>query len=130
MDKIDFIAKYRAEGFNCAQVVLSALSDYTGLDYKDTLAIAAGFGGGVRCGEICGAISGAVMAIGMAFPFTDGNDIEAKQKIADLTKLFISEFKDVYVNVRCEDIKGAGPSCGDYIAAAVEIAEEIILNNR
>ena len=53
-----------AQGFNCAQCVLSALGDYTGMDEKTALAISAGFGGGVRCGEICGAVSGAVMALG------------------------------------------------------------------
>ena len=130
MDLFKKTEKYRADGFNCAQAVLCALSEYTGLDDKTALAISAGFGGGVRCGEVCGAISGAIMALGLAFPFVDGNDSDAKNKIAELTKKFIAEFKDDYGCVRCEDIKGAGPSCGDYIKTAVEIAEEIILNNR
>lgn len=131
MDNITEKAReYNKKGFNCAQAVFCALSEYTGLDEKTALAVSAGFGGGVRCGEICGALSGAVMALGMAFPFNDCDDIEAKQKIADLTRRFIAEFKDEYSRVRCEDIKGAGPSCGDYIAAAAEIAEEIILDNK
>ena len=42
-------------GFNCAQSVLGALGEYTGLDEATALSVACGFGGGVSCGEICGA---------------------------------------------------------------------------
>ena len=65
---------------------LRLLGRYTGLDEKTALAVSGGFGGGVRCGEICGAVSGAVMAMGLAFPFNDGDDAQAKAKIAKLTE--------------------------------------------
>ena len=61
-------------GYNCAQSVLAALGSYTGLNEKTALAVSGGFGGGVRCGEICGAASGAVMALGLAFPYADGEN--------------------------------------------------------
>ena len=77
---------WHKKGYNCAQTVLAACSELTGLDEKTALAISAGFGGGLRSGEVCGAISGAVMAVGMAYPFTDGSDAESKQKIAELAK--------------------------------------------
>ena len=57
---------YHDNGFNCAQSVLAALQEETGLDESTAKRVAAGFGGGVRCGEICGSISGAVMAFGLA----------------------------------------------------------------
>ena len=66
MDIKEKAEKLHKSGFNCAQSVLGACGEYTGLDDNTALAVSAGFGGGVRSGEICGAISGAVMAIGMA----------------------------------------------------------------
>ena len=37
-------AQYHAQGFNCAQSVLAACGEYTGLDEKSALAIAGGLG--------------------------------------------------------------------------------------
>ena len=45
---------YHNSGCNCAQSVLAALQEETGLDENTAKRVAAGFGGGVRCGEICG----------------------------------------------------------------------------
>ncbi len=50
---------YHNSGCNCAQSVLAALQEETGLDENTAKRVAAGFGGGVRCGEICGSITGA-----------------------------------------------------------------------
>ena len=69
-----------SQGFNCAQAVLGALGDYTGLDEKTALALTAGFGGGVRCGEICGAASGAVMALGLHYPWNDPEDAAGRAR--------------------------------------------------
>ena len=41
---------YHDNGFNCAQSVLAALQEETGLDESTAKRVAAGFGGGVRCG--------------------------------------------------------------------------------
>ena len=57
---------YHTNGCNCAQSVLMALQNETGLDEDTSRRVATGFGGGVRCGEICGSITGAVMAFGLA----------------------------------------------------------------
>ena len=62
---------YHDNGFNCAQSVLAALQEETGLDESTAKRVAAGFGGGVRCGEICGSITGAVMAFGRAADHTE-----------------------------------------------------------
>ena len=80
----DTALEYHLNGYNCAQSVLAACRDYYDIDEKTALAISAGFGGGVRSGEICGAISGAVMAAGLACPFNDAQDTEAKKKIATI----------------------------------------------
>ncbi len=123
-------ARLHKSGFNCAQSVLCACGKYTGLDDKTALAVSAGFGGGVRCGEICGAISGAVMAVGLAYPFADSADSEAKKRIAELTKKCTADFKDKYGCVRCIELKTAGVSCDALIGHGAELAENIINANK
>lgn len=121
---------YHKAGFNCAQSVLLACNEYTGLDDNTALAISAGFGGGLRSGEVCGAISGAVMALGLVFPFTDAEDAEAKAKIAELAKNCVSKCKEEYPCVRCVELKANDVNCGQIIGRMAEIAEEMILKER
>ena len=116
---------WHKKGYNCAQAVIAACSDLTGLDEKTALAISAGFGGGLRSGEVCGAISGAVMAVGMAYPFTDGSDAEAKQKIAELAKQCVAAAAEKYGKVRCAELKG-NIDCNEIICFMAETAEKII----
>lgn len=110
-------------GFNCAQSVLGALEDYTGLDRKTALAVSGGFGGGVRCGEICGALSGAVMALGMKAPYVDGEDAQARSRIAKLTMAMTRDFARQFGCVRCQDLKMNRIPCDELIAWAAENAE-------
>lgn len=116
-------------GFNCAQSVLCACCEYTGLENKTALAISGGFGGGVRCGEICGAISGAVMAVGMAYQYTDGGDANARSLIAEKTCEAVNAFRDKYGCVRCVELKEKKVSCAGLIEFGAEIAE-IIINKK
>lgn len=116
-------------GYNCAQSVLAALGSYTGLDEKTALSVSGGFGGGVRCGEICGAASGAVMALGLAFPYANGEDGEAKAKIAKLTMAMNRGFIRQFGCIRCQDLKSNGVPCDELIAWAAQHAEEIIKEN-
>ena len=116
-------------GYNCAQSVLAALGSYTGLDEKTALAVSGGFGGGVRCGEICGAASGAVMALGLAFPYANGEDAEAKAKIAKLSMAMNRDFIKQFGCIRCQDLKRSGVPCDELIAWAAQHAEEIIKEN-
>jgi C_GCAxxG_C_C family probable redox protein len=117
-------------GFNCAQSVLAALGSYTGMEEKTALALSGGFGGGVRCGEICGAASGAVMALGLAFPYADGEDAEAKSRIAKLTMKMNRDFLKEFGCIRCQDLKRNGIPCDELIAWAAAHAEEIIQENK
>ncbi len=94
------------KGYNCAQAVLASLCDLTGLDEETSLAVAGGFGGGMRAAEVCGAVSGAVMAIGLCFPSTDGNDAKAKENIAALTRQFHRRFREKNETITCRGLLG------------------------
>lgn len=133
MSSIDIAEKateFHMRGYNCAQSVLAACGEYTGLDEETALAISAGFGGGLRSGEICGAISGGVMAAGMACPFSDSEDIEAKQKIAAIATRLVRCCREQFGAVRCVDLKASGVSCGEIIKEMARATESAILENR
>lgn len=115
-------------GFNCAQSVLMACEEYTGMDEALAAAIASSFGGGMRCGEACGAVSGALMAIGLCCPVY--GDAAAKALNTKITEGFTSEFKSRFNNIRCADLKRDGISCDEFIAAAAELAEKTIKENK
>lgn len=121
--------RLRSCGYNCAQSVLAALGSYTSLDVKTALSVSGGFGGGVRCGEICGAASGAVMALGLAFPYVNGEDAEAKTRISKLTLAMNRDFVKQFGCIRCQDLKRSGIPCEELIAWAARHAEEIIKEN-
>ena len=125
MDIREKALDYHKKGYNCAQAVIAACSELTGLDEKTALAISAGFGGGLRSGEVCGAISGAVMALGMAYPFVDGSDAEAKQKIAELAKQCVAAAAEKYGKVRCSELKG-NIDCNEIICFMAETVEKMI----
>ena len=117
-----------AQGFNCAQCVLCALGSYTGLDEKTALALAAGFGGGVRCGEICGAVSGAVMALGLADPWNDAQDTAGKARITKQTIALTKAFTQAHGCIRCVDLKRAGVPCDELIAWATAKGKDMLQN--
>ena len=65
---MDHAEKARAlflEGYNCAQAVLCAFDDMTGLDRETSARLASSFGGGMgRMREVCGTVSGALLVLG------------------------------------------------------------------
>lgn len=111
------------EGYNCAQCVLLACGEYTGLDEKTAIAVSAPFGGGMRCGEMCGAVSGGLMAVGL------NRGAAKKDAVAAMAKRLSAEFKERMGCLRCQDLKRAGVSCDSCIACGAEIAEKIIKDN-
>ncbi len=99
---------------NCAQSVLLAFKDKTGMD--DTLSknISMPFGGGLgRQGEVCGAVSGMCMVLGAA------NILPNDQKSAySITREVCNEFTSRHGSIVCREIlrnaKLATPPNADY----------------
>lgn len=107
-------------GLNCAQSVLLANSDYTGLDREIATRVSCGFGGGVRSGEVCGCISGAVMALGCR-----GSQTET----AELAKEAVAAFREEHGCVRCDDLQekyGGKTKCDEMIAFAADMTAKIM----
>lgn len=112
-------------GFNCAQSVLGALGNYTGLDEETAMSVAGGFGGGVSCGEICGAAAGAVMALGLVCPYSSEDPL-ARAKVRKLSAEFNRQFRECFGCIRCIDLKRNGKPCAELIEYAAELAEKTI----
>ena len=75
---MDHAEKARAlflEGYNCAQAVMCAFDDLTGLDRETSARLACSFGGGMgRMREVCGTVSGALLVLGQLCGYSDPKD--------------------------------------------------------
>ena len=116
-------------GFNCAQSVLAAFCDVTGLTEQDALILGGGFGGGFGCGAVCGAACGAVMALGYLFPFCDTGDMEKKTLVKKAAQQFCRQFRETFGNLDCRDLlRSTAPErkCADYIDWSVMTVEQML----
>lgn len=93
------------EGYNCAQAVVCAFEDVTGLDRALSAKLASSFGGGMgRMREVCGSVSGALMVLGMVLGYDDPKDPEAKKQHYRLVQEFAARFKRVNSSIVCREL--------------------------
>ena len=126
---------YHTNGCNCAQSVLMALQNETGLDEDTSRRVATGFGGGVRCGGICGAVSAPVLILGASCP-----DPSDRPHTTKLTKEFESRFAERFHRLDCRELLpaqdlepselaqelAAGDHCGLLIVTAAGILSDML----
>ena len=125
--------QYHQDGFNCAQSVVGAFQDLLGMDEKQAMAMAGGFGGGV-------------LVLGLLTPHTDSADKEGKRRIYAVAKEFRSRFEAVFGLTRCGELLKARPGvternsasaclgvtahCDNMIVTAVELVEQMLAEER
>ena len=99
-------------GCNCAQAVLVAFSDLTGLDTDTAKKISCGFGGGIgRLREVCGAVSGMVMAVGLLYGYTDpGKNDASKKAHYALVQELAGKFREENGSIICRELLDNPPS--------------------
>ncbi len=102
------------QGYNCAQAVLCAFGDVTGLEQKTAAALASSFGGGLgRMREVCGAVSGAAMALGTVTGGYAPDDRDAKKAHYALVREFCARFKEQNGSIICRELlSGANAIAG------------------
>lgn len=99
--------EYFRQGYNCAQSVLLAFQDVTGLTAVQSATFASGFGGGMgRLREVCGAVSGMIFIAGALSPFTDPSDKEAKKDCYTLVQEFAEAFRKENGSIVCRELLG------------------------
>ena len=98
-------------GYNCAQAVLVAFSDLTGLDADFSAKFASSFGGGMgRMRHVCGAVSGMLMVAGLLYGYeTPGDDVSKKEHYTRVQYL-AGRFREEVGSIVCREILKNPPS--------------------
>ena len=119
-ERIETAKTWHEKGMNCTQSILLACRDLTGLSDEQSVAIASGFGGGMRCGSICGGISGVMMVLGMQYPAVDAASRQFHHKIV---KEFQHRFQEQFGYLNCRELLAEKELHG------TPIAEEVCCGN-
>lgn len=105
--RVDRALKNFANGFNCAQAVLSAYSRELGLKPPQGHRVSQAFGAGIaRMAGPCGAVTGALMVIGLKHGKTEAKDEAAKEKTYSLAQEFVRRFKAKHGSLTCLGLLG------------------------
>ena len=105
MDHAEQAGKLFLEGYNCAQAVVCAFSDVTGLDEKSAARLSSSFGGGMgRLREVCGTVSGARLVLGILYGYDDPKDYEAKKAHYQLVQEFARRFREINGTIICREL--------------------------
>ena len=136
-------------GYGCAQSVLLAYADLTGLDETTLAKLGSSFGGGMgRLREVCGGVTGAFAVLGLVCGYDDPADKEGKSRhyadIRELARRFTERSRGGSIVCR-EILKNAGLSgekggeaeartaeyyqkrpCPDLVALAAEVLGEML----
>ena len=142
MTRVELANEYHKKGYNCAQSVLAAFSNLTGLSEQASFDIGGGFVAGAGTGELCGAISGAVMTLGLVTPVDTTDPVGSKKRTMALSKELQKRFSEKFGALRCQDLlknkfapddttpvakaMGLTGHCDIMIVTAVEIVEEML----
>ncbi len=99
------------QGYNCAQSVVVAFCDVTGLEEDFAARMASSFGGGMgRLREVCGAVSGMLMVLGLLYGYdTPGDDVSKKRLYTEVQEL-AGKFREEVGSIVCREILKNPPS--------------------
>ena len=146
MNHPEYAAELFLKGYNCAQAVLIAFGDLTGLDEKTSARFVSGFGGGFgRLREVCGAVSGMVAAMSILYGYDSPDDNENKKGCYALVQDLAGQFRQRCGSIICREILKNPPSdpvpsprteayyasrpCARMVYTAASLLEEYLKNN-
>ena len=115
MDHSNRAADLFLRGSNCAQAVLLAFSDVTGLDEKIAATLSSSFGGGMgRLREVCGAVSGMLMVAGLLYGYDDPGEKDCRKKEHyQRVQHLAGQFREEVGSIVCREILKNPPSTPD-----------------
>ena len=139
--------QYFEEGYNCAQAVLLAFCDETGLSHEQAASLASTFGGGMgRMREVCGAVSAMFMIEGLVEGYSDPKAKEEKSEVYARVRALADRFREKNHSIICRDLiidtetsPGIEPEertkeyyerrpCGCYVEDAAKLIAEALNN--
>ena len=111
MDHGEYAAELFLRGYNCAQSVVVAFCDVTGLEPDFSARMASSFGGGMgRMREVCGAVSGMLMVAGLVYGYETAGDDVSKKKHYALVQNLAGKFRQEVGSIVCREILKNPPS--------------------
>ncbi|MCM1320078.1 MAG: C-GCAxxG-C-C family protein [Muribaculaceae bacterium] len=121
-ERIERAETFRAQGYNCAQSVIMAFPDITGLSDEQALKLSIGLGGGCGAGELCGVVSAMALIRGMLSP---GGPKDKGSVYADMKALH-DDFIRRFGSCICRELKvpGRPVPCNDLIYTGIEMLHE------
>lgn len=99
-------------GCNCAQSIVVAYCDVTGLDRPFASRLSSSFGGGMgRMREVCGAVSGMLMVAGILYGYDQPGAGDAnKRSHYRLVQELAGQFREEVGSIVCREILNNPPS--------------------
>jgi len=92
-------------GYNCAQAIMVAFADVTGLEEAYAAKMISSFGGGMgRLREVCGAVSGMFAVVGLLYGYDSPDDDAAKKAHYALVQQLAEEFRTEAGSIVCREI--------------------------
>ena len=111
MDHGIYAAELFLKGYNCAQSVMVAFCDVTGLEKDFAARMASSFGGGMgRMREVCGAVSGMLMVAGLLYGYEIPGDDVSKKAHYTLVQELSRQFREEVGSIVCREILKNPPS--------------------
>ena len=93
------------QGYNCAQAVMVAFCDLTGLEQDAAAKQASAFGGGMGgLREVCGAVSGMFMVLGHLYGYESPTDDAAKKLVYEQARELAEKFREQTGSIICREI--------------------------
>ena len=111
MDHGIYAAELFLKGYNCAQSVMVAFCDLTGLEEDFAARMASSFGGGMgRMREVCGAVSGMLMVAGLLYGYETPGDDVSKKELYCIVQELSRQFREEVGSIVCREILKNPPS--------------------
>ena len=145
-EKRKLAKSYFDEGYNCAQAVLLAFCDETGLSLEQAAKLASTFGGGMgRMREVCGAVSAMFMIEGLLRGYDDPKAKEEKAAVYARVRELADRFREQNHSIICRELlidtettTGGVPEertkeyyerrpCGCYVEDAAELIAQALM---
>ena len=107
MSRREIAQEYFKKGYNCAQSVVMAFRDVTGLTEKESAKLASSFGGGLgRMREVCGTVSGMAIVLGILYGYDDPRTPGVVQKHYALVQDAAARFREKNGSIVCRELLG------------------------
>ena len=93
------------KGYNCAQSVVVAFCDVTGMTADFAARLSSSFGGGMgRIREVCGAVSGMLLVAGLLYGYDIPGDEVSKRAHYHLVQELAGKFREREQSIVCREI--------------------------